>query len=134
MVPEVELDDENYDQMENTDNCPSKGSSLLRQLLAVSPVYILQLCYGMTSGYPAITTPQLTANCTNLTISRDQESWIVAIDSVVSPVTSVMSGYLQQYFGPRQILVMTCLPYLAGWVSAALAGQYNSLYLLDVSR
>ena len=134
MVPEVELEHENDDQMEDTDNCPSKTYSLLRQLLAVSPVYILQLCFGMTSGYPAITTPQLTGNCTNLTISRDQESWIVAIDSVISPVTSVMSGYLQQYFGPRQILVLTCLPYLAGWVSAALAGQYNNLYLLYVSR
>ena len=134
MVPEVHLGNESDADVENTDKGPSKSSSFWRQLMAVSPVYVLQLCFGMTSGYPAITTPQLMANCTNLSITRDQESWIVAIDSVVSPVTSVMSGYLQQHFGPRQILILTCVPYLAGWVSAALAGQYNSLYLLYVSR
>ena len=34
-------------------------SSWLKQLVAVLPVYVLQLCYGMSSGYPAITTPQV---------------------------------------------------------------------------
>ena len=143
MVPELEIDDySNSGDMENNNNKnddddggKSPSTSLWKQLLAVSPVYVLQLCFGMSSGYPAITTPQLTANCTgNLTISKDQESWIVAIDSVVSPVTSILSGYLQQDFGPRQILILTCVPYLAGWVSAALAGQFNNLYLLYVSR
>ena len=34
-------------------------SSMWKQLFAVLPVYILQFCYGMSSGYPAITTPQV---------------------------------------------------------------------------
>ena len=134
MVPEIQIEDDTEAEMEKVVKCSSKRSSFWRQVLAVTPVYVLQLCFGMSSGYPAITTPQLSANCTNMTITRDQESWIVAIDSVVSPVTSIMSGYLQQHFGPRQILILTCGPYLAGWLSAALAGQYNSLYLLYASR
>ena len=49
---------------------------LFLQLLAILPVYILQLCYGMSSGYPAITTPQLTMDCAKFAITDDQESWI----------------------------------------------------------
>ena len=53
-------------------------SDTWRQFVAISPVYILQLCYGMSSGYPAIVTPQLNNNCQDDTFSidDDQESWI----------------------------------------------------------
>ena len=107
------------------------------QLLAVSPVYVLQLCYGMTSSFPAVTTPQLTANCSarlSFSLTRDQESWIVAMDSVISPLTSILSGQLQTSLGPRSVLLLTCLPYSLSWVSAGLSGLYNDLSLLYLSR
>ena len=128
MVPEVELEDE-----ETSASCSPRGS-VARQLAAVCPVYVLQLCYGMTSGYPAVTTPQLTANCSALRITAAEESWVVAIDSVVSPATSLAAGALQQQLGPRAVLGLTCLPYILGWRSAALAGHFASLYLLYLSR
>ena len=58
------------------DYMPTSGT--WRQFVAISPVYILQLCYGMSSGYPAIVTPQLNNNCQDDTVSinDDQESWI----------------------------------------------------------
>lgn len=49
---------------------------LVKQLWAITPVYILNLCYGMCGGFPAITTPQLTTGCGLFDISREQESWI----------------------------------------------------------
>ena len=49
---------------------------LIKQLWAITPVYILNLCYGMCGGFPAITTPQLTAGCGLFDISREEESWI----------------------------------------------------------
>ena len=51
-------------------------SDFWRQLFAISPVYMLQLNYGMSSGYPAITTPQLTMDCALFPITDDEESWI----------------------------------------------------------
>ena len=51
-------------------------SDLWRQVVAISPVYCLQVCYGMSSAFPAILTPQLTQDCALFTISADQESWI----------------------------------------------------------
>ena len=43
-------------------------------------------------------------------------------------------GYLQHHYGPRDTLLLTCVPYIAGWISAALAGHYSSLFLLYLSR
>ena len=58
---------------ENISNKPRKWS----QFLAMSPLYILNLCYGMISGFPAILTPQLKdINCAGFTIDTYQESWI----------------------------------------------------------
>ena len=120
-------------------------------MVAILPVYILQLCYGMSSGYPAITTPQLTMDCAKFFITGDQESWIgeqqqqqhkveklffisVSIDNIATPVVCILSGYLQHKFGPKRILMLSCLPYILGWSSAGLAGHLHSVKLLYVSR
>eukprot|EP00091_Calanus_sinicus_P004909 TRINITY_DN15278_c0_g1_i1.p1 TRINITY_DN15278_c0_g1~~TRINITY_DN15278_c0_g1_i1.p1 ORF type:complete len:120 (+),score=2.41 TRINITY_DN15278_c0_g1_i1:419-778(+) len=50
------------------------------QVLSLLPVYLLQLCYGMNSGFPAILTPQLAEPCSEFAISVQQESWIVSLD------------------------------------------------------
>ena len=40
--------------------------SVWRQLAAVCPVYLLHLCYGMSGGHPAVTTPQVTGSTYNM--------------------------------------------------------------------
>ena len=137
MPEEAEASELDQGELEGGRSQRTDRGRLLRQLLAVSPVYVLQLCYGMTSSFPAVTTPQLTANCSaqvSFSLTRDQESWIVAMDSVISPLTSVLSGQLQTSLGPRSVLLLTCLPYSLSWVSAGLSGLYNDLSLLYLSR
>ena len=72
--------------------CSRPKSSWWKQLVAVLPVYVLQFCYGMSSGYPAITTPQvqgwsagniimwtifqLQMDCGKFQITDEEESWI----------------------------------------------------------
>jgi hypothetical protein len=68
-------------------NCTASGGAA-RQFLAILPVYILQLCYGMSSSFPAITTPQVAAghshafcpklrmDCSQMKITDEDESWI----------------------------------------------------------
>ena len=46
------------------------------QVMALLPVYLLQVCYGMNTGYPAIMTPQLREGCSEFEITEDQESGI----------------------------------------------------------
>ena len=91
--------------VEEQTNCYK--TAIWKQLLAILPVYTLQLCYGMSSGYPAITTPQLTMDYAQFPIYDDQESWIVSIDNLVTPGVCIVSGYLQHKFGPK--LILNCL-------------------------
>lgn len=109
-------------------------SDFWRQLFAISPVYMLQLNYGMSSGYPAITTPQLTMDCALFPITDDEESWIVSLENVISPFVCILSGFLQQKIGPKTTLIVTCLPYFLGWVCAVLSGLFKNLILLYLSR
>ena len=44
--------------------------------MALVPVYLLQFCYGLHTGYPAILTPQLREPCSEMPITEEQESWI----------------------------------------------------------
>ena len=53
-------------------NHPRKWS----QILCLGPLYILQLSYGMNSGFPAILTPQLKNNCSSFSINGNEESWV----------------------------------------------------------
>ena len=59
---------------------------------------------------------------------------LVSVDNLMTPLVCLLSGLLQSQVGPRTCLLITCLPYLAGWVTAALAGEYHSLPLLYISR
>ena len=40
--------------------------SVWRQVAAVCPVYLLHLCYGMSGGHPAVTTPQVIGSTYNM--------------------------------------------------------------------
>ena len=57
----------------------------------------------MNTGFPAILTPQLRENCSEFSITSDQESWIVSIDNLATPLICILSGFLQQKFGPQRV-------------------------------
>ncbi len=66
------------------------------------------------------------------TISPDQESWIVSLDNLATPVICIVSGCLQQKFGPRRVLLFSCFPYFAGWLICSRATAVGHLYVSRV--
>jgi len=106
-----------------------KERNAYRQVVSLVPVYLLQFCYGMNTGFPAILTPQLQEPCSELQITSDQESWIVSLDNLLSPLVCICSGFLQHKFGPLRILTFSCFPYIFGWLTAALAYKVEHIYL-----
>ena len=76
------------------------------QLLALVPIFLLQFTYGMNTGFPAILTPQLAeekgeaaeteTETEQFAITADEESWIVSLDNLATPLVCVASGCLQQ--------------------------------------
>ena len=63
-------------------NQPKDGNSktnkprVWSQILALVPLYILNICSGMHNGYSAILTPQLRSGCDGFSIDDYEESWI----------------------------------------------------------
>jgi len=116
-------------QPHNNNNSSSRKWS---QMLALAPVYLLQICYGMNSGFPAILTPQLREDCSEFSITGDQESWIVSLDNLLTPVICLFSGPMQQTWGPRTSLMICCLPYFISWLLTSLATDHYLLYAARV--
>ena len=53
----------------------------------------------------------------------------MSLDNILTPLICIMSGFLQQKFGPLRLLMFSCLPYTLGWVAASLATSHTTLYL-----
>jgi len=102
------------------------------QACALLPVYLLNICYGMNSGFPAILTPQLREDCSEFSISEDQESWIVSLDNLFTPLICILSGPVQQKWGSRTMLILCCIPYFVSWFLTAMANSYYVLYLARI--
>eukprot|EP00095_Tigriopus_kingsejongensis_P009111 maker-scaffold150_size309978-snap-gene-2.13 protein:Tk09111 transcript:maker-scaffold150_size309978-snap-gene-2.13-mRNA-1 annotation:"sugar transporter 12" len=120
-------------QSNSKPDVPSSGGTSVAhrrtQIYALIPIYLLQFCYGMNTGFPAILTPQLRENCSEFSINDNQESWIVSLDNVATPIVCLFSGILQQKFGPKLMLLSACLPYVSGWLLVIFAGRVEDLYL-----
>lgn len=102
------------------------------QVVALLPVYLLQICYGMNSGFPAILTPQLREDCSEFSITVDQESWLVSLDNLLTPLVCLLSGPMQQRWGPRTVLMLCCFPYFLSWLLTTLATNHEILYLARI--
>ena len=52
----------------------------------------------------------------------------VSLDNVATPMVCIASGFLQQKYGPLRVLKFACLPYIAGWIVAAVSSSAPHLY------
>ncbi len=55
--------------------------------------------------------------------------YLVSMDNLATPFVCIASGYLQQKFGPRKILLVACLPYFGGWTLSSMAKEVWAIYL-----
>ena len=76
------------------------------QIWSILPLFLLDICYGASSGFPAILTPQLSEPCSEFTMSTNQKGLIVSMDNMVAPFAAFAGGILQQKIGPKKILIL----------------------------
>ena len=57
----------------------------------------------MNTAFTTIMTPQLRENCSEFSITENEESWIVSIENTVVPFVSILSGVLQMKYGPMKV-------------------------------
>jgi len=99
------------------------------QVIAMIPVYLLYITLGANSAFVSVLTPQLREDCSEFSITFDQESWIVSLDFLFSPILCIFSGPLQHIIGPRCSIQLSCLPYLLGWLMTIFSFNYKMLYV-----
>ena len=51
------------------------------------------------------------------------------MDNTATPIVCILSGFLQQKYGPLRVLEFACLPYTFGWLVAALSTTAAHLYI-----
>ncbi|KAF5307093.1 hypothetical protein FQR65_LT07152 [Abscondita terminalis] len=108
------LQQENEIGSEVTEYKQSRG--ILAQSLLTAIVTILTASAGMPIGYSAILLPQLKSVNDSLQIDEEMGSWIASIHSAATPVGSLLSGALMDYFGRKTTLQLSCLPLIGGWI------------------
>ena len=75
-------------------------------MLALLPLFALEICLGMSNGFPAILIAQLSEPCSEFNIMTHEKSLIVSIDNVAAPLTAILGGLLQQKTGPKKTLML----------------------------
>jgi MFS family permease len=106
----------------------TKQENKFTQLLALLPCYLLSFSYGTNSAFVALLTPQLREDCSEFHIDYDQESWIVSLDNLFTPLICIVAGPLQHLIGPRSSIQLSCLPYILAWLMVLNATDYKMLY------
>uniref|UniRef100_A0A182VW61 Major facilitator superfamily (MFS) profile domain-containing protein n=1 Tax=Anopheles minimus TaxID=112268 RepID=A0A182VW61_9DIPT len=124
--------------MKHTEPTRSEGSrkALLAQACAVGVKNVLLLGYGMTLGFPTIVIPAIQGGDgrepaleRDVTLSRDQISWLSSINLICVPLGSIFSGMLAQPIGRRRAMQLINIPIFIAWMLFHYASDVTFLYL-----
>ncbi|XP_035919642.1 uncharacterized protein LOC118517520 [Anopheles stephensi] len=110
--------------------------SLLAQACAVGVKNVLLLGYGMTLGFPTIVIPAIQGGDgrepaleRDVTLSREQISWLSSINLICVPLGSIFSGMLAQPIGRRRAMQLINIPIFIAWMLFHYASDVTFLYL-----
>uniref|UniRef100_A0A182NQX9 Major facilitator superfamily (MFS) profile domain-containing protein n=1 Tax=Anopheles dirus TaxID=7168 RepID=A0A182NQX9_9DIPT len=110
--------------------------SLLAQACAVGVKNVLLLGYGMTLGFPTIVIPAIQGGDgrepaleRDVTLSREQISWLSSINLICVPLGSIFSGMLAQPIGRRRAMQLINIPIFVAWMLFHYASDVTFLYI-----
>ncbi|XP_054261516.1 facilitated trehalose transporter Tret1-2 homolog isoform X2 [Macrosteles quadrilineatus] len=86
---------------------------------------------GAVVAFSAILIPQLTAEDSEIKVTKSDTSWIASLVVLVVPVGALITGYLVDKIGRLNTIKVGAIPYMIGWVLIATA---QNLPMLLVGR
>ncbi|XP_049536276.1 uncharacterized protein LOC125951459 [Anopheles darlingi] len=132
-MPETECME--LDQEYTKNDWRRDGRAALSQTLAVGVKNVLLLGYGMTLGFPTIVIPAIQGGDgrepaleADITLSRDQISWLSSINLICVPLGSIFSGALAQPIGRRRAMQLINIPIFIAWMLFHFASDVSFLY------
>nr|XP_040221749.2 uncharacterized protein LOC120948936 [Anopheles coluzzii] len=125
------------DVSKQAEPAPAAGwKPLLAQACAVGAKNVLLLGYGMTLGFPTIVIPAIQGGDgrepaleRDVTLSREQISWLSSINLICVPLGSIFSGMLAQPIGRRRAMQLINIPIFVAWLLFHYASDVTFLYV-----
>ena len=100
-----------------------EGETFLQEMLSLLPFFILHLSSGMGGSITTVLIEQYER--TNKTYSSGQaneavrEAMIGTFQDIPPIIIAVLGGFLQQMFGPRNLLIVSAVPSILSWLLLA---------------
>ncbi|XP_066947277.1 facilitated trehalose transporter Tret1-like [Macrobrachium rosenbergii] len=116
-------------KVENEEVISRRG--VIKQVLAGLAIASSTLMTGFTSAWPVVL-PKLQESSQSFQVTDQDVAWLVSLQGMVGMFTSLVSGHLVEYFGPRKLLLMCLLPTFGLWMLMAFTPYLSLLYISRV--
>lgn len=80
-------------------------------------------------AFPALLLPQLRNETDPLYMDREVGSWFTSINSLISPLGSLIGGFMMDRFGRKIALMTPIIPIIALWIITATAQSHALLFI-----
>ncbi|XP_065205809.1 facilitated trehalose transporter Tret1-like [Planococcus citri] len=87
------------------------------------------ICVGLNRSYTAFLNHYLSEPDSIIKITDEQKSWLASSIGYLSPVGSLFSGTVMDFFGRKVFLSMIFIPFAISWLTISLAKSYTVLLL-----
>ncbi|CAH0381017.1 unnamed protein product [Bemisia tabaci] len=67
-----------------------------------------------------------------LSMNDDQASWFGSLPDICHPVSSLLSGYVQEAVGRKTAMIMVTIPCFVAWITLHFAQSINTLYIVSI--
>ncbi|KAH0550116.1 facilitated trehalose transporter Tret1-like isoform X1 [Cotesia glomerata] len=94
----------------------SKLRQALPQVFAVSAKNLLLLTFGTTLGFPTILIPSLQKVDADITVTREEITWISSINLFMVPLGCLMSGPISHRLGRKKTMLFINIPFISAWI------------------
>lgn len=91
----------------------------------MAPVMI-SLAHMLT--YPALLRPQLRNETDPLFMDADVGSWFTSVNSLWSPLGSLIAGIMMDKYGRKITLMTPLIPLILSWIATATAETHTVLF------
>ena len=97
-----------------------EGETFLQEMLSLLPFFILHLSSGMGGSITTVLIEQYErTNKTGQANEAVREAMIGTFQDIPPIIIAVLGGFLQQMFGPRNLLIVSAVPSIVSWVLLA---------------
>ncbi|XP_019875293.2 facilitated trehalose transporter Tret1 [Aethina tumida] len=105
-----------------------KWRDACRQFLACCIAHTLVIQAGVNMAFSAVLLPQLHEQKSDITINKNEGSWIASIVTISLPLGSLLIGPLMDKFGRKTMCLVTTVPFVIAWLLHAYASTVWYIY------